>query len=43
MLAVAWREVRVGLTLGGLLGLLGFVLASLVFDVGFGASRPASR
>lgn len=37
MLAVAWREVRVGLTLGGLLGLLGFVLASLVFDVGFGA------
>lgn len=37
VLAVAWREVRVGLVLGALLGALGFVLASLVFDARFGA------
>lgn len=37
VLAVAWREVRVGFVLGALLGLLGFALASLVFDVAFGA------
>ena len=37
VLAVAWRERRVGLLLGGLLGALGFVLASLVFDTTFGA------
>lgn len=37
VLAVAWREVRVGFLLGALLGLLGFVLASLVFDAHFGA------
>ncbi|WP_336631888.1 MULTISPECIES: magnesium transporter [unclassified Microbacterium] len=36
VLAVAWREVRVGLLLGSLLGGLGFVLASLVFGVSFG-------
>lgn len=35
--SVAWREVRVGLLLGGLLGILGFALASLVFDPAFGA------
>lgn len=34
--AVAWREVRVGLLLGGLLGLLGFALASFVFGLHFG-------
>ncbi|MGI6878389.1 magnesium transporter [Microbacterium sp. gxy059] len=33
---VMWREVRVGLTLGALLGGLGFVLASLVFGMHFG-------
>ncbi len=37
VLAVAWREVRVGFLLGTLLGALGFALASLVFDVHFGA------
>lgn len=37
VLAVAWREVRVGLVLGGVLGALGFILASLVFDPTFGA------
>jgi magnesium transporter len=37
VLAVAWREVRVGFLLGTLLGLLGFALASVVFDVHFGA------
>lgn len=37
VLVVAWREVRVGLMLGALLGLLGFALASAVFDVRFGA------
>lgn len=31
VLAVAWREVRVGLLLGGLLGVLGFGLGALVF------------
>jgi magnesium transporter len=31
-LAVAWREVRVGLLLGTLLGTLGFALAALVYD-----------
>lgn len=36
-LAVAWREVRVGMLLGGLLGVLGFALASLVFDPPLGA------
>ena len=36
VLVVAWREVRVGAMLGGLLAILGFALASLVFDVGFG-------
>jgi len=33
---VAWREVRVGAILGGLLGMLGLVLAGLVFGVRFG-------
>lgn len=37
VLAVAWREVRVGFVLGALLGLLGFAVASLFFDVHFGA------
>ncbi|PZU44875.1 MAG: magnesium transporter [Microbacterium sp.] len=37
VLAVAWREVRVGLLLGSLLGVLGFALASVVFDLRFGA------
>ena len=37
VLAVAWREVRVGLLLGGLLGTLGFALASFAFDPAFGA------
>ena len=32
-----WREVRVGAFLGGLLGILGFALASLVFDLALGA------
>ncbi|GAA1846650.1 magnesium transporter [Microbacterium koreense] len=36
-LAVAWREVRVGALLGGLLGLLGFALASIVFGLPLGA------
>lgn len=36
VLAVAWREVRVGIILGGLLGILGFALGSLVFDVPLG-------
>lgn len=36
-LTVAWREVRVGAILGGLLGVLGFGLASLVFSPPFGA------
>ncbi len=31
VLAVAWREARVGLLLGGLLGILGLVLGSIVF------------
>ena len=35
-LLVLWREVRVGAVLGGLLGLLGFGLASLVFGVPLG-------
>jgi magnesium transporter len=34
---VAWREVRVGVTLGALLGALGFALGSVVFGVAFGA------
>jgi magnesium transporter len=37
VLAVAWREVRVGAILGGLLGVLGFALASLAFDQALGA------
>ncbi len=36
VLSVAWREVRVGLTLGGLLGILGFGLGSIVFGWGLG-------
>ncbi|MBA8815935.1 magnesium transporter [Microbacterium halimionae] len=36
-LLVAWREVRVGLLLGGLLGILGLVLGSIAFDFGLGA------
>lgn len=36
-LAVAWREVRVGAILGGLLGVLGFAIASLVFGPPLGA------
>ena len=36
-LTVMWREVRVGAFLGGLLGILGFALASLVFDLALGA------
>ena len=35
-LLVAWREVRVGALLGGLLGLLGLALASLVFTPALG-------
>jgi magnesium transporter len=34
--AVAWREVRVGALLGGMLGVLGFVLASAVFSIPLG-------
>ncbi|MBP2436840.1 magnesium transporter [Microbacterium amylolyticum] len=36
ILLVMWREVRVGMMLGALLGGLGFVLASLVFGIEFG-------
>ncbi|QEV98686.1 magnesium transporter [Microbacterium caowuchunii] len=36
VLRVAWREVRVGAILGGLLGMLGLVLAGLVFGIRFG-------
>lgn len=36
-LTVMWREVRVGAILGGLLGVLGFALASIVFDPALGA------
>ena len=36
VLAVAWREVRVGAILGALLGTLGFALAGLVFGLPFG-------
>ncbi|GAA1699943.1 magnesium transporter [Microbacterium sediminicola] len=36
-LTVMWREVRVGAILGGLLGILGFALASLVFGPPLGA------
>jgi len=36
ILQVLWREVRVGVLLGALLGGLGFVLASLVFGVEMG-------
>lgn len=36
-LLVAWREVRVGALLGGLLGVLGFGVASLVFTPALGA------
>lgn len=36
VLGVAWRELRVGLTLGGLLGILGFAMGWLVFDIGIG-------
>lgn len=37
VLEVAWRELRVGLLLGGLLGALGFTLGSLVFGIDLGA------
>lgn len=37
ILKVMWRELRVGLTLGAVLGLLGFALASLFFGLGIGA------
>ena len=33
---VAWREVRVGLTMGVLLGLIGAVVAGLVYGADFG-------
>ena len=33
---VAWREVRVGLTMGVLLGLIGAVVAGLVYGMDFG-------
>ncbi|MDX2375595.1 magnesium transporter [Microbacterium sp. LRZ72] len=36
VLAVAWREVRVGAILGTLLGTLGFILAGAVFGLAFG-------
>jgi magnesium transporter len=36
-LLVAWREVRVGLILGSLLGILGFALGAIVFGVALGA------
>ncbi len=36
ILQVAWRELRVGLLLGSLLGVLGFVLASLVYGLDIG-------
>ncbi len=36
VLQVAWRELRVGLLLGSLLGVLGFVLASLVYGLDIG-------
>src|SRR5699024_8079119 len=36
VLAVAWREVRVGMLLGALLGALGFILASLVYGLDVG-------
>ena len=36
VLAVAWREVRVGMLLGALLGALGFILASLVYGLDIG-------
>ncbi|GAB3707400.1 magnesium transporter [Corynebacterium nasicanis] len=34
--AVAWREIRVGLLLGAVLGALGFVLATLVYGLDIG-------
>ncbi|MFB8385808.1 magnesium transporter [Microbacterium sp. NPDC055910] len=36
VLAVAWREVRVGALLGGMLGVLGFAIAGLVFGAALG-------
>ena len=36
VLSVMWREVRVGFTLGALLGILGFVLASVVYSLPLG-------
>ncbi|MEJ1154470.1 magnesium transporter [Microbacterium marmarense] len=37
ILVVAWREVRVGLILGSLLGALGLTLGTAVFGIGLGA------
>lgn len=37
VLAVAWRELRVGILLGGLLGVLGFAIGSLAFGIQLGA------
>ncbi|CCI84051.1 magnesium transporter [Corynebacterium otitidis] len=36
VLSVMWREVRVGFTLGALLGILGFVLASVIYSLPLG-------
>lgn len=36
ILKVMWRELRVGVLLGAVLGTLGFVLASIFFDMGIG-------
>ncbi|WP_407923977.1 magnesium transporter [Corynebacterium comes] len=36
VLSVAWRELRVGMLLGALLGAIGFILASLVFGLDIG-------
>lgn len=36
VLQVMWREMRVGILLGATLGILGFIIASLVYDVHIG-------